>query len=127
MIETTVASLIALKPILQQVANIEMPARESFRILRMLKNIDREYEIIEATQRKILDTYCQKDENGNYVLDENSNLLIKPECITTFNEEMNSLLITKISLDSDKLNLSSLEKINLSPNQLLKLEDFIEE
>lgn len=127
MIETTVASLIALKPILQQVANTEMPARESFKILRMLKNIDREYEIIEATQRKMLDTYCEKDENGNYALDENSNFLIKQECIAAFNEEMNSLLITKISLDNDKLNLNLLEKINLTPNQLLKLEDFIEE
>ena len=127
MIETTVASLITIKPVLQQLANTEMPARESFKILRMLKNIDKEYEVIESTQRKMLEAYGEKDENGNYIPDEHGGLKIKMDCMTVFTEEMNSLLATKVELDCNKLSLDLLDKMYLTPNQLLKMEDFIEE
>lgn len=127
MIETTVASLIAIKPVLQQLANIEMPARESFKILRTLKNIDKEYETIESTQIKLLEAYGEKDENNNYIPDGRGGLKIKPESVEIFTNEMNSLLATKVELECGKLNLDILDKINLTPNQLLKMEDFIEE
>ena len=127
MIEVSVNTLIAIKPVLQQLANIEMPAKESFKILRTLKNIDKEYETIEATQRKMLEAYGEKDENGNYVPNEMGGLKIKEDCGEAVAKEMNELLATRVNLDCNKISIELLDKMNLTPMQLMQMEEFIEE
>ena len=126
MIEVSVSTLIAIKPILLQLANIEMPAKESFKILRTLKCIDKEYELIETTQRKMLDAYGEKDEAGNFIPVEGG-LKIKADCSEAFSNEMNDLMNTKINLECEKININLLDKMNLTPIQLMRMEEFIEE
>ena len=128
MIETTVASLITIKPILQQLANTEMSAKDGFMVLRLLKIIDKEYDVIESTQLKMLEKYGEKDDSGNYKVGEQGGVLIKEECAEVFSKEMESLLNTKITLNSKKLPSDILAELpRMTPNQLLKMEDFIEE
>lgn len=127
MIETTVSSLLTIKPVLQQLANTEMAARDSFTVLRMLKVIDKEYETIESTQRKMLELFGEKDENGNYKSDGHGGALIRKECTDTFAQQMNELLKMELKLECGKLKLDLLDSLKLTPNQLLKMEEFIEE
>lgn len=127
MIETTVSSLLTIKPVLQQLANTEMAARDSFTVLRMLKVIDKEYETIESTQRKMLELFGEKDENGNYKSDGHGGALIRKECADTFAQQMNELLKMELKLECGKLKLDLLDSLKLTPNQLLKMEEFIEE
>lgn len=127
MIETTVASLIAIKPVLQQLANVEMAARDSFIVLRLLKNIDKEYEIIESAQHKMLDMYGLKNEEGKLVLNTQGGFTIKEEFAGVFAVEMEQLLKTKLEIEGNKIKLDILDKLQLTPHQLLKMEDFISE
>ena len=127
MIETTVSSLLTIKPVLQQLANTEMAARDSFTVLRMLKVIDKEYETIESTQRKMLELFGEKDESGNYKSDGHGGALIRKECADTFAQQMNELLKMELKLECGKLKLDLLDSLKLTPNQLLKMEEFIEE
>lgn len=128
MIQTTVSSLLAIKPVLQQLANTEMPAKDGFAVLRLLKAIDKEYEIIEATQRKMLDKYGERDEEtGNFKPDGYGGVMIKQESAETFSEELDQLLKTPVAFEMAPLKLDLLDKLQLTPNQLLKMEDFIEE
>lgn len=126
MIETTVSALITIKPVLQQLANTEMPARDSFTVLRLLKVIDKEYETIEATQRKMLEAHGERDESGNFMPDSHGGVIIKSDNTQIFAEEMEQLLKTKVSLEVAPLKLELLDKLKLTPNQLLKMEEFIE-
>lgn len=126
MIETTVSSLITIKPVLQQLANTEMPARDSFTVLRLLKIIDKEYETIEATQRKMLETHGERDESGNFMPDGYGGVIIKSDSTKAFADEMEQLLKTKVTLEAMPLKLEMLDKLKLTPNQLLKMEEFIE-
>lgn len=126
MIETTVSSLITIKPVLQQLANTEMPARDSFTVLRLLKIIDKEYETIEATQRKMLETHGERDESGNFMPDGYGGVIIKSDSTKDFADEMEQLLKTKVALEATPLKLEMLDKLKLTPNQLLKMEEFIE-
>lgn len=126
MIETTVSSLITIKPVLQQLANTEMPARDSFTVLRLLKIIDKEYETIEATQRKMLETHGERDESGNFMPDGYGGVIIKSDSTKAFADEMEQLLKTKVALEATPLKLEMLDKLKLTPNQLLKMEEFIE-
>lgn len=126
MIETTVSSLLAIKPVLQQLANTELPARDSFTVLRMLKVIDKEYETIEATQRKMLEAYGDRDESGNYKFDGHGGIMIKEESAELFATEMDQLLSTQVNLGINPIKIDLLDKLQLTPNQLLKMEEFIE-
>lgn len=126
MIETTVSSLITIKPVLQQLANTSLPARDSFMVLRMLKTIDKEYETIEDTQRKMLEAYGERDEMGNYIPDGQGGLMIKADSAQAFAEEMDQLLKTTVVLEFNPIKIDLLDKLNLTPNQLLKMEEFIE-
>ena len=127
MITTTIESLLTIKPVLQKLANTSMPARDAFSILKMLKLVDKEYESIEAVQRKMLDTYGAKNEDGNFTTDEKGNYIIKKESIEDYVAEMQAFLGEKIELNCSKINFSVLEKIDLTPSQMILIEDFIDE
>ena len=127
MITTTIESLLTIKPVLQKLANTSMPAREAFSILKMLKLIDKEYESIDAVQRKMLDTYGAKNEDGTFTTDEKGNYIIKKEGIEDYVAEMQAFLEEKIELNCSKINFSILEKIDLTPSQMILIEDFIDE
>ena len=127
MITTTIESLLTIKPVLQKLANTSMPARDAFSILKMLKLVDKEYESIEVVQRKMLDTYGAKNEDGNFTTDEKGNYIIKKESIEDYVAEMQAFLGEKIELNCSKINFSVLEKIDLTPSQMILIEDFIDE
>lgn len=126
MITTTIESLLTIKPVLQKLANTSMPAREAFSILKMLKLVDKEYESIEVVQRKMLDTYGAKNEDGTFSIDEKGNYIIKKEGIEDYVTEMQAFLGEKVELNCSKINFSILEKIDLTPAQMILIEDFIE-
>lgn len=127
MITTTIESLLTIKPVLQKLANTSMPAREAFSILKMLKLVDKEYESIEVVQRKMLDTYGAKNEDGTFTTDEKGNYIIKKEGIEDYVAEMQAFLEEKVELNCSKINFSMLEKIDLTPAQMILIEDFIDE
>ena len=125
-ITTTIDSLLTIKPILQKLANTSMPAREAFSILKMLKLVDKEYESIEVVQRKMLDTYGAKNEDGTFTTDEKGNYIIKKDGIEDYVAEMQAFLGETIELNCSKINFSMLEKIDLTPAQMMMIEDFVE-
>ena len=67
MITVTVEHILSIKPILQEAAHMPMSARDSYRLMRVLKVLDKEYETIETTQRNLIERCAERDENGNYV------------------------------------------------------------
>ena len=103
-----------------------MPAREAFSILKMLKLVDKEYESIEVVQRKMLDTYGAKNEDGTFTTDEKGNYIIKKDGIEDYVAEMQAFLGTEVELNCAKVNIDLLDKVEVSPAQMIMMEDFIE-
>lgn len=126
MITTTIESLLAVKPVLQKLANTSMPAREAFKILKTLKLVDKEYESIETVQRQMLDKYGAKDEEGTFSTDEKGNFIIKPAMINEYVAEMQNFFNEKVELDCSKLSFEMFDSIELTPAQMVTIEDFIE-
>jgi hypothetical protein len=81
MITTNISTLLTIKPVLQHLAQTDMPARESFKTLRILKVIDKEFENIEIVQRNLFNTYGEKDEEDQLVINEDGTVKIKEEMI----------------------------------------------
>lgn len=127
MIVVTIDSLLMIKPILQKLANTSMSAKEAFQVLKMLKLVDKEYESIETVQKKMLDKYGDRDEDGCFNFDEKGNFIIKKELINDYVKEMQTFFDEKIELNCSKIPINILNKIELTPAQLMAIENFIEE
>lgn len=127
MIETTVAALLSIKPIFQELSTRSMPAKDSFRVMRSLMALEKEYAAIDETRLKCLERYGVLDENGKIMVDEKGQVILQPEKIDVFNKEFNSFLNTKVKVSCEKIKLDWLESFNFTPTELMNLESFIEE
>lgn len=127
MIVTTIEGLLAMKPILQKLANTSMPARDAFKILKTLKLVDKEYESIELVQRKMIDSYGARNEDNTFITDERGNIVIKQESIDQYMAEMQNFFKETIELNCDKLKFELIDSIELTPAQMLNIEEFMEE
>lgn len=127
MIETTVSSLLSIKPIITKIANTPMAAKDSFKVLRILKTLDKEYELIEQTRLDCLRKYAELDGEGNFITHDDGSIIIAGEKQTEFNQEFNNFLKCKISLDCGKLNINIINELILTPAELIEIEMFFEE
>lgn len=113
--------------VLQQLLNINFPARTAYKIARLLAEIEKEQEIVHKTRTQLIDKYGQKDENGKFILNEEKNIQLKPDCVEKFNQELMELLETNIELTSPYLKLEELEIANFTPQQMYMLMPYIQE
>ena len=79
--------------------------------------------------KKIVDEYAERDETGNYkFLDEaKTNIQIKPNCIKEAEQKTIELQELEIELPKITFTLSEFENIELSPEDISGIIDFIEE
>jgi D-lyxose ketol-isomerase len=108
-------------------SNKEMPIKTSFKVARIAKELDKEYQLFNETRRKAIETYGEKDENGELKIDDKGNVALIPDKIETFSAEMNELLNNEVSLNTEPFTLSELEGITLTPAQTSTLLPFVEE
>lgn len=108
-------------------SNKEMPIKTSFKVARIAKELDKEYQLFNETRRKAIETYGEKDENGELKIDDKGNVALIQDKIETFSAEMNELLNNEVSLNTEPFTLSELEGITLTPAQTSTLLPFVEE
>jgi len=99
----------------------------AFKIARLARELNKEMETFNTERQKILSEYCIKDEDGNFKIDENNNLQIIPEKIKDFNDEFNNLLNTEVEINADKIPVDGIDNFNITPQQMLNIEVFIDE
>ena len=107
--------------------NQPMNARAAYRVTRLAKALDAEYELFIDGQRKLIDKYGAHDDNGELIELENGAIKIQEDKIDECNRELQELVATEVEINADKIQMSDLENTNLTPNQLITLMPFIEE
>lgn len=123
----TLNTIMGSTEVLQQLLNINFPARTAYKIARLLAEIEKEQEIVHKTRTQLIDKYGQKDESGKFILNEEKNIQLKPDCVEKFNQELMELLETNIELTSPYLKLEELEIANFTPQQMYMLMPYIQE
>lgn len=98
----------------------------AFKIARLARELNKEVETFNEERQKILQAYCEKDENGELVTLENGNVKVKDDKIQEFNDEFTSLLNTEIEVNADKLPLDKIDDFDITPQQMLNIEMFFE-
>lgn len=127
MIEITINDLINSGDIFRDLAQQPIKMRVAYNIARIIREIENEMKLFEETRRKLFDKYGEKDENGELLINADGNITITPENISLYNNEIQEVLNTSITLNAEKLNIEDLENIELTPNQVYLINAFINE
>lgn len=99
----------------------------AFKVARLARELNKEMETFNAERQKLLERYCEKDENGELKVLENGNVQVIPEKLQEFNQEFTNLLETEVEINADKLPMSCMDEFEVSPQQMLDLEVFFED
>lgn len=121
-----VRDLVKIQKVLKQIENIEMNAILSYKFSKIANQIKNEAEIVDKTRIKIIEELAEKDENGEFILnngeytfsDENKNIVIN---------KLDELLDCDSELQIKKIKLDELKDINFTNKQMEVLIQIIEE
>ena len=127
MIKMTITEILNVVPVLQEMSNKSFPGATSFKIARLIKACEIELQTFEESRRKIIEEYGEKDEKGELKIFDNQQIKVKEEYREKCAVSLNELLNTEIELNVSKIPVNSLEQIDITPNELIKMEAFIEE
>ena len=98
----------------------------AFKIARMAREFNKEIETFNIEKQKIIEKYCEKDENGQLKIDDNGMVKVLDESKDTIVKEMDNLLETQVEINVDKLPLDALDEFNITPQQMVAIENFFE-
>ena len=104
-----------------------IPAFIRLKLVKIAKALQAEQEIIQDIRLETLRKYVETDEKGNpKVQEDNVNFVWKSdEDKTTFSKEWDDVLDGTIDVDMPDLKIEELNKVDLSPAELLQLSPIL--
>lgn len=104
---------------LKKVAAISLPAKTSYRLMRLAKKFDSEIKTFDAKRFELLKKYGEEtaEKKGYYQ--------IKPENVEVFSKEMEGVVSEEVELDYEPITLDMFGEAKLSAIELLNLDAFI--
>jgi hypothetical protein len=107
--------------------DLDVPSRIAFQLMRIIKEISSLVEDKLKLEKKILDKYISKDENGNPLpaVDDNGNIIpnaAKINDLSKFNSEMEELNSIETELPFNKINFDDLGLTTIKVRDLIRIE-----
>ncbi|MDD2496272.1 MAG: hypothetical protein PHS24_05215 [Bacilli bacterium] len=115
--------------ILESMSNLlqkEMPIKISYKLSKLNKKLVEEYQQFEESRKLLINKYALKDSEDNIVTQDNI-VQFNQDNLVLFNDEFEELLNIEFEIDFECIKIDDLGDINISPIDLMILEDFIVE
>lgn len=125
MIEVTLRDILDTSPVLKSLKEKQLKGKVAFQLARLMREIEKEYNILIDTRQQLIEQYAEKNERGEIIIDEEGNGRVSKNQIQSFNNEMNKLLNTIIKLNVDFLDIEDLEEENFTLEQMYILSLYI--
>lgn len=125
MITMKITDILNVAPTLQEMINKKFPGATSFKIARLMRELDKEIQLFDKQRTEIAQEYGEKDASGQLVLTEEGNVKIIESKIEECNDKLESIINTEIEINADKLSYSAIESADFTPAQALALEPII--
>lgn len=126
MITMTLNDIFNAVPALREISTKEFPGSVTFKIARLIRELDKEIQLFEEERNKIANKYGEKDENGNLVIQEGGNIKILDNKIQDCNEELQALFNTQVEINANKLPVDIFDSIEMTPTQAMNLETIVD-
>lgn len=124
LINLTLSDAVGLVPILRQVMNKNFKGSVSFKIGRLVRELDKELKLFEKERERLIEKYAEKDGNGNLIFTGKN---VKILDISSFNKEIQELLDNRLEINAEKIDIEVFNDIKISPEQAMILEYIIKE
>ena len=125
MIKVTIAELLNASHVLGTFKGRALASKKAFSIARMIREISRELETYEQVRVEIIKKYANKDENGEMII-ENGNAQILDEFIEKCRNELEESCAQEVEINVAPLKEEWLEEIELTVDDAMLLEPFME-
>ena len=126
MIKVTVSNILNSEQALTNLSMQKLPASMAFQVVRLIKAIREEMDGINKSRMALTEKYGERQADGTLIIDENSHLAsINKSLVNDFIKESNELLATEISISADPIPLSTLDGIDITPQEAEQLFPFI--
>lgn len=126
MIKTTINEILNVTPVLRELAVKPFKGAMTFKIARLIRELDKETALFEESRSKLADKYGVRNENGELEVSEEGTVKLQNDKISECNEELTNLLLTEVEINADVLPANAFDDIEISPIQAIALESFIE-
>lgn len=105
-----------------------LPLKASYKINKIKQSVAKELEFYSEKFQEIVDTYAQKDENGNFKFSEDgSQILIQDGMIDACNAALEDLQSLEVEIDNLNLTIDDLgDDIKCTPEELEALMIFMD-
>ena len=122
-----IQDILAAKPVLDKLMHSNFSGKKAFTIARMMKKIQAEMELYEESRTNLIQKYAERDEQGELKVDEQGMIHVAPEQIFDCNAELIELAMAEINLDCAAIPYEWLEEVEMTPEEAISIEAFIEE
>lgn len=121
--------VLALQKLYNKLSKQELPIRLNYKLTKLYKNIESDFEFYRTRMTEIINIYGLKDDNGQFILTDNgAEVKIQPDKVNECQYKINELMNLETSeLPILKLKLDELDNISLTMQEMAILEPFIEE
>ena len=126
MINVTIEQILKVNPILGKLVSRSYMGRIAFTLARLAREVTQEVALFDEERVKIVKKYADKDENGETKVSENDTVHITDENLVLCNQELNEILKTEIVLTANKVPIDWFENIELTIEDAIALEPFID-
>ena len=126
MIKTTINEILNVTPVLRELAIKPFKGAMTFKIARLIRELDKETALFEESRSKLAEKYGVRKEDGELDISAEGNIKLQEDKINECNEELSNLLLTEVEINADTLPVEAFDDIEISPVQAIALDTFIE-
>lgn len=112
---------------LKSLTGKQLPVKASYAIAKNISKLESEAKIYEKERIKLLEKYCELDENSNIKANENGDAVFKEGCKEQWDKDINELMDIESDIDIHQFKLDQLEGCILSPAEIMLIDYMIEE
>ena len=123
----TLKDIVDSQEVMRLLSNKPLRGRAAFKVARLLKKLESELVTFNDTRIKLIENYAKKDENGQFITNEQNEYQFDEDNANLFVEEINKLLTEEIQIDASPILLNEIEELNFTPVEMTLIEPFIEE
>ena len=124
MIKVTINEILNVIPILQELINKPFKGNITFKIARLIRELEKENFLFEESRLKLANKYGMKNQKGELNISEGV-IKLQEDKIEECNEELINLLLTEVEINAEPLPIEVFNDIEISPAQAVILEKFI--
>lgn len=111
----------------EEIKNEKMPLSLAFSLSQIMKHANESMSFYQERYNTYLEEYAEKDEQGFRITEDKKGIVLKKETIAEAHQKFRELDNWEFDFEIEKIPLSTFEKLELSPSDLLGFLPFIDE